>query len=203
MVTDSGYVAQSIQAVFRQPQHTEFQLNYSDFSEELVSELTSRDYAHIYQFIYEITPKEYQKPTQPPALEALTEPFLCETFWGSGSGFSANNSTSTLSLGEGIIQFPENLTSINKIRFDPSQTPCQFSIQHCLFQVLDKNNVLHTCKITGHAGFNNQIDDKLICHGFDPQIHLDCPIDSPKALYFNFKAKRIFFSKSLIPLIEK
>lgn len=54
LVTNSGYNIDKIDAVYWEPQNTEFGQKYSNFGLCLATSLFFRDYAHVYQFIYQI-----------------------------------------------------------------------------------------------------------------------------------------------------
>lgn len=86
MVEDCGYITKAIDAVFIQPQNTEFSQSYKNFNRDTVRSLTLKPNGHVYQFIYEVLNKDDVDDVV--CQENLIEPFIVKVFYDTGSNFN-------------------------------------------------------------------------------------------------------------------
>jgi len=189
MIYDCEYNVKSVEAISKYPENTEFKKLYQDFNIGVVSSLLTKEYGHIYQFIYEISKNAID--LQYNDLRFNEEIDYVEIFYDTGCGYNNIECLKSYGNTNGMVEFPAE-TKIHAIRLDPANIPGIIIPKDIVIKMEDSGGKSYDCQVLSWIGFQEQENGMMICYGTDPQILLSIPVNNPVKLFFHIPYHKFY-----------
>lgn len=190
MVDVCGYETVNIDAIFLDPQFTEFSKHYSDYNRGLVNQLNKRSHGHVYQYIYEVKVLDEQNNASM-LQQTLVQPLSIELYFDTGSGYNGAQCIKSFTAGKGEIDL-SHVDNLLGLRFDPDHV--SGILRKYKFIIRDEQDNLYDCSIDSFYNRNYDISNQHIFLNSDPQIFLNIPSVKIKSLIYEIDYQPIYLS---------